>query len=113
MPQSLSIKFENIKKNDSNYRWVNIELGDTRVGKARIKKIYRKIVIKNINIFPEFERRGFAKQTVDLFKEIAREIIAENVRATAREFWKHRCCKLMRKSIGSYHLVMLNYRSLN
>ena len=55
----------------------------------------------------------YLKQTVDLFKEIAREIIAENVRATAREFWKHRCCKLMRKSIGSYHLVMLSYLGLS
>ncbi len=88
MPQNLKINFENVNKGDSNYRWVNIELGDTRVGKARVNKIYRKIIIKNINIFPEFERHGFARQTVDLFKETAREIIAENVRSTARNFWE-------------------------
>jgi len=88
MPQELSIKYEYVRQGDSHYRWVNIELGDIRVGKARIRIIYRKIIIKNINIYPEFERRGFASQTVDLFKETSREIIAENVRVTARDFWE-------------------------
>ena len=88
MPRSLNFKFENIKDGDSKYQWVNIELGDIRVGKARIKRVYRKTIIKTISIFPEFERRHFAKQTVDLLKETSREIIAENVRATARKFWE-------------------------
>ena len=80
MPDNLTIKTENVKEGDSRYCWVNIELGDTRVGKARIKRIYRKIIIKNINIFPEFERHGFA--------ETAREIIADRVRDTATGFWE-------------------------
>lgn len=88
MTKKLTIKTENIKEGDSSYCWVNIELGGTRVGKGRIKRIYRKIIIKNINIFPEFERHGFAAQTVDLFKETAREIIADRVRNTARGFWE-------------------------
>ena len=88
MAENLSIKTENIKEGDSGYCWVNIELGGTRVGKARIKRNYRKIIIKNINIFPEFEGRGFAAQTVDLFKKAAREIIADRVRGTARGFWE-------------------------
>lgn len=88
MTEKLTIKTENIKEGDSSYCWVNIELRDTRVGKARIKRIYRKIIIKNINIFPEFEGRSFATQTVDLFKETAREIIADRVRNTARGFWE-------------------------
>jgi len=88
MAEKLTIKTEDIKEGDSRYCWVNIELGGTRVGKARIKRIYRKIIIKNINIFPEFERHGFAAQTVDLFKEKAIEIIADRVRGTARGFWE-------------------------
>ena len=88
MTDKLTIKTEDIRKGDSRYYWVNIELRGTRVGKARIKKIYRKIIIKNINIFPEFERRGYAAQTVNLFKERAREIIADRVRGTARGFWE-------------------------
>ena len=88
MAEKLTIKTEDIKEGDSRYCWVNIESGVTRVGKARIKRIYRKIIIKNINIFPEFERHGFAAQTVDLFKETAIEIIADRVRGTARGFWE-------------------------
>jgi len=88
MTDSLSIKTEDVKEGDSSYCWVNIELGSTRVGKVRIKRIYRKIIIQNINIFPEFERRGFAAQTVGLFKETAREIIADRVRDTAIGFWE-------------------------
>ncbi|MBW2001799.1 MAG: hypothetical protein JRI30_04710 [Deltaproteobacteria bacterium] len=88
MAEKLTIKMENVKEGDSRYYWVNIESGDIRIGKARVRKIYRKIIIKNINIFPEFERHGFAAQTVDLFKETAIEIIADRVRNTARGFWE-------------------------
>lgn len=88
MEENLTIKTENVRKWDTCYFWVNIELGGTRIGKARIKKIYSRIIIKNINIFPEFERRGFAAQTVELFKETAREIVADRVRDTARGFWE-------------------------
>lgn len=88
MASNLTIKTENVKKKDLGYLWVNIELGDIRVGKARIKRIYKKIIIKSINIFPEFERHGYAAQTVGIFKEKAREIIADRVRNTARGFWE-------------------------
>ena len=88
MTDKLTIKTEDIRKGDSSYCWVNIELGGAMVGKARIKRVYRKIIIKSIVIFPEFERRGYAAQTVNLFKETAREIIADRVRGTARGFWE-------------------------
>jgi len=87
MTDKLIIKTDKIKNGDSSYFWVNIELGGHRIGKLRIKKIYRKIIIKNFNIFPEFERRGFAKQVLDFFKADAREIIADRVRGTAKGFW--------------------------
>ena len=88
MADKLTIKTEDIKEGDSSYCWVSIELGGAMVGKARIKRIYRKIIIKSIVIFPEFERHGYAAQTVDLFKETAIEIIADRVRNTARGFWE-------------------------
>jgi len=88
MKEKLNIRMENIKQGDSSYCWVNIELGSSRVGKVRIKKVYSRLIIKNINIFPEFERHCYAKQTVDLFKETAREIIADRVRDTAKGFWE-------------------------
>ena len=88
MPENLTIMKQNIKDGDSRYCWVNIELGGTRVGKARIKRVYSRVIIKNIAIFPEFQRRGFARKIIDLFKDTAREIIADRVRSSARGFWE-------------------------
>jgi len=88
MAENLTIKSQNIKEGDSTYSWVNVELGGTRVGKARIKRIYRRVIIKNITIFPEFQRRGLARKIIDLFKDTAREIIADRVRSSARGFWE-------------------------
>jgi hypothetical protein len=88
MQTQIKIHFESIN-GDSKYQWVNIDCNDKRVGKARIKRIYSKTIIKTINIFPEYERNGFAKMTIEMFKERSREIIAENVRYTAKSFWSH------------------------
>ncbi len=88
MHSQLKIQFESIN-GDSKYQWVNIDCNNARVGKARIKRIYTKTIIKTINIFPEYERKGYAKKTIEMFKERSREIIAENVRYTARSFWSH------------------------
>ena len=88
MADNLNFKKKKVKEEDPNYFWVNIELRGTMVGKVRIKEFYSMIIIKNINIFPEFERRGFARQTVNQFKQSSREIIADRVRDTARGFWK-------------------------
>jgi len=88
MADKLVIKTEKLKDGNPNYSYLNIEFGDSRVGKVRIKKIYRKIIINNINIFPEYERRGFATQALTFFKENAREIIADRVRGNAIGFWK-------------------------
>ncbi len=84
----IKILFQPVHKGDDNYQWVNVELGPARVGKARIKKLGDVITINNINIFPEYERRGFATRVIKLFKDSAAVLIAENVRATARTFWE-------------------------
>jgi len=88
MRNDLAIKMESVKEGDPNYCWVNIELKQVRVGKARIKRIKDMIIIKSITIFPEYERKGIAKQIVNSFKEIADEIIADRVRGSARGFWE-------------------------
>ena len=46
MTDKLIIKTDKIKNGDSSYFWVNIELGGNRIGKVRIKKIYRKVKVK-------------------------------------------------------------------
>ncbi len=89
MDDNLILKLDNIRQGDPGYYWLNIELGKSRVGKARIKKYRDKIIIKSINIFPEYENRGIARQVVESFKGLAKEIIADRVRRPARGFWEH------------------------
>ena len=72
----------------SKYEWVNIEVGYTRVGKARISNTGGRLIINSINIFPEFERNGYAKEVIDRCKENYEEIIADRVRNTAIGFWQ-------------------------
>jgi len=86
----MEIKIEMDKGFDkiSKYRWVNIELGNTRIGKARILSIKKRLIINSIIIFPEFERNGYAREAIDYFKENYEEIIADRVRNRAIGFWQ-------------------------
>jgi len=72
----------------SGYDWMNIDHGDTRVGKVRGRIEGKSVTIYSINIFPEFERQGYAKATINLFQEHFDTIIADRVRYTAIGFWK-------------------------
>ncbi len=105
----LEISFQKIN-GDSNYQWVNIDNKNGRVGKARIKRIYSKTIIKTINIFPEYERKGYAKKIVDYFKKYSREIIAENVRYRAKGFWEH--LGFSNSFDGNYHWINPNKKSI-
>ena len=84
----IKILFAPVHSGDDNYQWVNVELGSERVGKARIKRQGDTIIINNINIFEQYEGRGYATRVLNLFRESADILIAENVRATARSFWE-------------------------
>ena len=72
----------------SDYDWMNIDYGNERVGKVRGRTCQNRIIIYSINIFPEFERRGYATQTLLMIKQHFDSITADRVRATARGFWK-------------------------
>ena len=88
MHQELKIDIDKRFNKESNYNWINIEYGATRVGKARISQSGETLVINSINIFPEFERNGYAQRVIDFFKDDYEEIVADRVRAGARLFWK-------------------------
>ena len=89
IPDRLRFQFENVREGEMYYWWVNIELDGKRIGKARIEKRYGSITIHTINVFSEYERLGIASFFVEKLQESAREIIAENVRPSARPFWSH------------------------
>jgi hypothetical protein len=71
----------------SGYDWMNIEKGPDRVGKIRALIEGGTLTIFSINIFPEFERNGYARKIIDTFKVSFSVIIADRVRHTAVGFW--------------------------
>ncbi|MCX5815135.1 MAG: GNAT family N-acetyltransferase [Proteobacteria bacterium] len=86
----MQIKLEFISKDvqKSAYNWVNISFNGDLVGKSRCKILYEKITIFSINIYPEFEEKGFGKEFIDILKEMFDAIIADRVRYTAIGFWE-------------------------
>jgi hypothetical protein len=72
----------------SEYRWMNIDRRDKRVGKTRGKVEGNVLIIYSINIFPEFEGKHYGKRTIDFFKSQFSTIVADRVRPTAIGFWE-------------------------
>ena len=72
----------------SGYDWMNIDCGSVRVGKVRGLIDGQRLTICSINIFPEFEGFGYARQTIEMFKTSFDMIIADRVRPTAIGFWE-------------------------
>jgi len=92
---TISIKFMIKSEHHSNYDWVNFEIGGKRVGKSRCKICHLPgeaeksvITIFNINIYPEWQSRGYGKQFVDYCKYNYEAVIADRVRPKAVGFWK-------------------------
>ena len=87
MSQKLTFKLITHDKQNSDFDWLNIDCGAVRVGKARGLINGKILTIYSINIFPEFEGHGYAKKTIEMFKESFDIIIADRVRHTAVGFW--------------------------
>jgi len=75
-------------QHNSAFDWMNIDCGTTRVGKVRGLIEGKRLTIHSINIFPEFERHGYGKETVEMFQAAFDTIIADRVRHTAIGFWE-------------------------
>lgn len=86
MPEKLTFKLITHNKR-SDFDWLNIDRGATRVGKARGLSNGKTLTICSINIFPEFEGHGYAARTIEMFKESFDVIKADRVRHTAIGFW--------------------------
>jgi ribosomal protein S18 acetylase RimI-like enzyme len=70
-----------------DYEWYDIELDGTQVGKSRCRSGSGRLTIYSIMIYPEYQRRGFARAVIDHLKSDYPLIIADRVRFTARDFW--------------------------
>jgi len=72
----------------SKYRWINLVVDETIVGKARIYYWATRMIIYSINVFPEFQRNGYARSVVESYQKQYKTITADSVRGSARGFWK-------------------------
>lgn len=88
MPATLTFKLLTHDEQHSDYEWMNIDCNDARVGRVRGLIEGKILTICSINIFPEFEGRGFARKTIRMFKKSFDTIVADRVRHTAVGFWE-------------------------
>lgn len=84
----LEIEFLSRGEQHSDYDWANLTYDSDRVGKARCLIDGNTLVIYSINVYPEFEGRGFGKAFVDSAKKKYSVIVADRVRKTAIGFWE-------------------------
>jgi GNAT superfamily N-acetyltransferase len=75
------------KETGAQFIWINIDQGENRIGKIRVKINGQTLTVFSIHIFPEFERRGYGRKTIERFKKQYEAVIADRVRPSARGFW--------------------------
>lgn len=70
-----------------DYDWFDLEVLGTQVGKARCRIEGQRLTVFSIMVYPEHEKRGYARALIEHFKTEYRVIAADRVRYTARDFW--------------------------
>jgi len=70
------------------YDRIDMDLPHARVGNVRCRFMGEKVIIFSIQVFPEFQRRGYGRAAVDFLKERYSDLIADRVRFSARDFWE-------------------------
>lgn len=87
---SSKIKIAIISKESthSNYDWLNIFIDSILIGKLRGKFSEEILTIYTVQIFPEYQGRGYGRQVIELLKEDYKTIVADRVRFSAGGFWE-------------------------
>jgi GNAT superfamily N-acetyltransferase len=87
MPEGITYTTMDRNKIGSRFDWINIDKGPHRIGKIRALIDGGTLTIFSINIFPEFERKGYARRIIETLKTSFNRITADRVRHTAVGFW--------------------------
>ncbi|MEI8257818.1 MAG: hypothetical protein WCJ30_19250 [Deltaproteobacteria bacterium] len=69
------------------YDRIDIDVPSARVGTVRCRFVVDKVIVYSIQVFPEFQRKGFGRVTVDMLKARFAVVVADRVRHGARGFW--------------------------
>jgi len=86
--KSINIEFLSKDSQKSTYDWANISIDDERVGKARCHIQDKQLTIYSINIYPEYQGKGYGKEFIIQAKKHFEIIIADRVRFNAIGFWE-------------------------
>lgn len=73
----------------ADYDRIDIDLPEVRVGNVRCRFMGEKVVVYSIQIFPEYQGKGYGAAAIDMLKHRYQVILADRVRFTARNFWEH------------------------
>ncbi len=84
----LIINFFSREQQKSEYDWANILFDDNSVGKARCLINGNEFTVYSINIYPEYQGKGYGTAFVEEAKLHYPIIIADRVRQKAIKFWE-------------------------
>lgn len=84
----LKIEFKSREIQKSEYDWANLYYDEVGVGKARCLIEGDEFTIFSINIYPEFQGKGYGKEFIKLVKRSYATIVANRVRFNAIGFWE-------------------------
>jgi len=87
--ESINIKFIPKEQQRSEYDWADIFFNELVVGKARCLIEGEKFTIFSINIYPDYQGKGYGKAFVENAKLHFKIIIADRVRFKAAGFWEN------------------------
>lgn len=87
-PEPVGCTLEDQRTHGERDGWINIHSQNARVGKVRYALTDGALTIYSIMIFPEFQGRGYARQTIEMLKGRHPVLVADRVRPTARDFWR-------------------------
>ena len=76
-----------LRENPEGFERIDIDLPDVRIGNIRCQFMDDSVTVFSIQIFPEFQRRGYGKAAINMLKRRFQFILADRVRFAAREFW--------------------------
>ena len=72
----------------AGYDRIDIDLPEARIGNIRCRFMGEKVIVYSIQVFPEFQKRGYGAAAIDLLKGRFDVLVADRVRFTARDFWQ-------------------------
>ncbi len=67
---------------------IDIDLPEARVGNVRCHLRDNEVIVYSIQVFPEFQGKGYGTAAIEMLKSRYRVVVADRVRFTARDFWE-------------------------